>query len=364
MDDFSGRWFTTFGVMLLEQHGARVGGRYRFRGSEGRIDGRVRGRVLRFRYDEPAESGTGEFRLVRHGRFDGNYVPKGAKAPRSWNGHRGWDGLWETGYGRLRLVQDGEHVLGYYTGSGHGGLRGRARGTGLAFRYRERTSAGEGRFALADDGEAFTGEWRRGGARAWHPWNGHRVHARPDFTWLVVLEAYWQKGLAEPEYSFGAMLREFFARSSRVGVRQRFFHDAASLAHWTRELLYLAEPVILLVSSHGLAGGLSVPGGLIDTTRVLENLRHVENLRLLHFSSCLVGKDATRALRGRPFAVSGYTTSVDWSASALLEFAYLDQVLNRGVPPARAAAGLARRKAFGLRFFPARGRERDRKRSR
>ncbi len=42
----------------------------------------------------------------------------------------------------------------------------------------------------------------------------------------------------------------------------------------------------------------------------------------------------------RHFAVSGYTTSVDWGASALLEFTYLDLILNRGMGPAEAAAKL------------------------
>jgi hypothetical protein len=151
-------------------------------------------------------------------------------------------------------------------------------------------------------------------------------------------------------------------------VRQRFFHDAASLEHWCRELLYLSEPAILMIASHGLAEGLSVHGNLINTSRVLDSLRHVENLKLLHFSSCLVGRDGERALGRKAFPISGYTTSVDWGASALLEFTYLDLMLNRGMAPAQAAAALPRLvpfagtrsphgsqyRAAGFRFFPAR----------
>jgi hypothetical protein len=64
--------------------------------------------------------------------------------------------------------------------------------------------------------------------------------------------------------------------------------------------------------------------------------------------------------------VSGYTTSVDWGASALLEFTYLDLMLNRGFAPADAAAKLGTLvpyagdrtprgspyRAAGFRFFP------------
>ena len=35
--------------------------------------------------------------------------------------------------------------------------------------------------------------------------------------------------------------------------------------------------------------------------------------------------------------VSGYATSVDWAASALIEFAYLEMILTKGLTPAAAA---------------------------
>ncbi len=36
-------------------------------------------------------------------------------------------------------------------------------------------------------------------------------------------------------------------------------------------------------------------------------------------------------------AVSGYTTSVNWAASAILEFTYLEMVLSYGMTPEQAA---------------------------
>ena len=354
MTPFTGRWHTTFGSMLLEQHAGRVTGNYHYRGVEGRIEGAVRRGVLRFGYKEPGESGKGEFRLLRSGKFAGTYKPHGGRRAARWDGHRGWDGIWETGYGRMRLVQEGNRVRGFYAGTAQSTISGRASGDALAFRYREKAASGEGRFTLAGDGQSFTGEWRPRGKRDWREWTGQRVQSQPGITWLVVMEAHWQRSLAEPEYSYGGMLREFLARLPQVRLRQRYFHDAASLEHWCAQMRYLAEPAILLIASHGLPGGLSVHGNLIDTTRVLASLRDAESLRLLHFSSCLVGQDSHRSLRGHPYPVSGYTTSVDWNASALLEFNYLDQVLNRGLEPAAAANRLARRAALGFRFFPAR----------
>jgi hypothetical protein len=201
----------------------------------------------------------------------------------------------------------------------------------------------------------------------WKPWRGRRVQPERGVTWLLVLEAHWQRSVAENEYAFGHMLREVFARLPQVRVRQRFFHDAESLDHWCRELLYVAEPAILMIASHGVADGLSVHGQVINTTRVLDSVRDAGNLKLLHFSSCLVGLDGQRALAKQPFPVSGYTTSVDWGASALLEFTYLDFMLNRGYEPADAAKALPKLvtytgdevaedspyRAAGFRFFPA-----------
>jgi len=220
---------------------------------------------------------------------------------------------------------------------------------------------------MNEDSYGFAGEWRVQGGAEWKPWRGHRVLAERGITWLLVLEAHWQRSLAENEYSFGHMLREVFARLPQVRVRQRFFHDADSLDHWCRELIYLAEPAILMIASHGVADGLSVHGEVINTTRVLDAVRGAGNLKLLHFSSCLVGLDGHGALTRQPFPVSGYTTSVDWGASALLEFTYLDLLLNRGYTPADAAATLPKLvtyagdtvaedspyRAAGFRFFPA-----------
>ena len=117
-------------------------------------------------------------------------------------------------------------------------------------------------------------------------------------------EGQWQRSTAEPEYALGNMLREIFARRATVRVRQRFFHDADGLAHWCRELAYLAEPAIVVVASHGSAQGLDVHGEGIPTGRVLDALRDARSLRLLHFSACLVGLDA--APPGSPYPPAGF----------------------------------------------------------
>ena len=67
------------------------------------------------------------------------------------------------------------------------------------------------------------------------------------------------------------------------------------------------------------------------------------NVRLLHFSACLIMKDPGVVERWQAFSrragipVSGYSTSVDWAASAIIEFTYLEMILSRGLTPQQAA---------------------------
>jgi hypothetical protein len=276
----------------------------------------------------------------------------------------GWSGVWETSFGRLRLIEEGARIRGLYECGGPARLAGAPGNRALDFDYREPAVSGSGRFELDDDGASFTGRWRPLGEEKWSEWNGWRLQPETGISWLVVLEAHWQRTLNEPEYAFGNMLREIFARAPRVRVRQRFFDDEEGLRQWCRELAYLPEPVVLVIASHGVAEGLSVRGKVIDTGRIFESLRDAATLALLHFSSCLVGLGKEQAT----FPVSGYTTSVDWGASALLEFTYLDLILNRGFEPAKAAATLpvlvrfagddapdeSPYPAAGFRFFAAR----------
>jgi hypothetical protein len=159
-------------------------------------------------------------------------------------------------------------------------------------------------------------------------------------TWLVVMEAHWQRALDEKEYAFGRMLQELFARVPWAQVRHRFYADEASLARWCRQLVYLPEPTVLVITGHGETSGLTVEGRPIAMPAVVDALRLADSLKLLHFSACLVGQDASQALKAAPFPVSGYTTPVDWAQSALTEFIYLDMILEKGLSPAKAAEQL------------------------
>lgn len=343
MSSFSGCWFTTFGPMELTQDGNRVHGFYKFQENRCSIEGTIREGRLQFAYQEPTVEGEGWLELTRHGRFAGQWRPKGDSTWSSWIGQREFEGIWESSFGLMRLVQEPERVLGFYESFGPSVVEGRLENSRLTFRYRESRAQGEGYFELAPDCTSFQGKWREDGTQEWAVWQGQRLAAVPGRFWLVVIEAYWQSSYLDKEYAFGHMLREFFTRLPHVNIRQRFFEDEAGLDRWCRELMYLPEPIAVVFASHGTEEGLTVQGKPLDTRRLVESLRYADNVILLHFSSCFMMQDGKaselvsalqEAVR---FPISGYDRSVDWAASALIEFHYLDMVLGRGLSPAEAA---------------------------
>jgi hypothetical protein len=79
-------------------------------------------------------------------------------------------------------------------------------------------------------------------------------------------------------------------------------------------------------------------------------LRHAAGLQLVHLGSCLVmagpAPAEIRKASGLNIPVSGYTRVADWAGSAVIDFAYLDLVLSRRLPPAEAVAQLLRTVTF------------------
>lgn len=362
---FSGRWFTSFGPMVLKCDGSRVAGTYGPHGTENTIDGTIENGHLVFRYSEQVEQGGGSFALKRANCFSGSYLADGRPRTLPWFGWRGFDGLWDTSIGRVRIVQDYDGVRAFHEFPG-ASLSCRLEGERLLVELSGGNLSGHGAAELDPAAHQFSGEWREAGQPS-RAFNGQRVMPRANLSWLVVLEAHWQRALDDAEFAFGKMLNELFARIPRVQVRHRYYHDEGSLLHWCRQLLFVPEPIALVITGHGESNGLAVNGRIVPLRGLIDGLRCADAVQVLHFSSCLVGQDSDKVFGELPFPVSGYTTSVDWAESALAEFVYLDMMLEKGLTPAEAATQLLALVRFagdepiagspyhpaGFRFFPA-----------
>jgi hypothetical protein len=356
---FTGTWNTTFGLMVLKQDGQAVKGHYDFEDAEAKIEGTVEKNKLTFTYEEPTGvKGEGWFELAVDGSSFKGQWREPEQSWQKWEGKRtrdvqiGYAGLWETSFGRMRLLETDKKVEGIYSYSSASTLSGTVQNKKLTFTYKEPKDEGEGWFELAADGQSFQGQWRVKGNEAWAEWKGRRIQPKPGLVWLVVIEANWESNLAEQEYAFGTMLRAFFARSEKVKVRHRFFNDAAGLKKWCREVAFLAEPVVVSLATHGSPKGASVDGQNVDGVSLVESLRYAGNVKLLHFSACEMMKDRLAAemlaalKKYASFPISGYTTCVDWAASAILEFTYFDMILCRDIAPQKAADQVYKLLAF------------------
>src|SRR5580765_3333814 len=94
----------------------------------------------------------------------------------------GFAGLWNTSFGRMRLVQDGNKVTGIYNYAGGSTIEGTVDGNKFTFRYKEPAAQGERVFELASDGRSFRGTWKASGQSATQPWTGERMAPKPGVT--------------------------------------------------------------------------------------------------------------------------------------------------------------------------------------
>jgi len=364
---FSGTWRTTFGVMTLEQKGETVTGSYASAGLTGAITGKVVGNTLTFTYKEAAAAGEGVFELAADRKtFSGRWRVRGDEEWSKWDGQRldaaiaatpgTFDGVWNTSFGSMRLYQKDRTVRGIYSWAGRSTLSGEIDEKGvLSFTYEQPDGEkGQGSFTLGGTNVSFTGTWRgeKGGAGSGGSWSGVRVPARPNVVWLVVLEAPWEQQLRDHEFSYGQMLRAYFARIPTVQVRHRSIADEADVRRWCAEVPYLPEPVVLYFSSHGTKEGLLLGNKVVGADVLVDCIRDATNVTLLHFGSCLicsgdVPKKLHTGLGGKnAFPISGFQHPADWAGSALVDFAYLELMFAHGMTPTKAAEQVRKMMTF------------------
>lgn len=401
---FGGEWETSRGRVSLAQQGGEVQGVCWLDGEQAAFSGRTEEGRLSFSFPTGGGVNEGWFRISPNGKsLQGQWRIQGTEEWQDWTGRRvaaasvtapvadvvagdsdpftapeepaevvatalaeaavaapaadaaappQFAGLWDTQLGLLRLTQNERRVEGVYQLDGGASLSGEIVGQRLQFTYREPNESGRGWFEVANDGQLLHGKWQADGTEGEHVWTGSIVKPAPGRKYLVCIEARWEESLSEQEYALGSMLETFFARTPEVEVRCRTFHDEKDLTRWCRELAYVAEPVVLVISSHGTPQGVWVEDQTIGPAAISESLKHAATVQLLHFSCCSLmsatcATDIAGALRDTaPFPVSGYTTEVDWASSAVIEFMYLDLILSRGMDATAAAEELTRLMPF------------------
>lgn len=100
-----------------------------------------------------------------------------------------WTGVWETNWGDMELVQQGNQVIGTYTHD-QGKIAARAQGLTITGTWSESPSyappndAGDVEFTMTPDCNSFSGRWRYGSQGDWADWSGNssRTQRTPQVT--------------------------------------------------------------------------------------------------------------------------------------------------------------------------------------
>lgn len=186
-ESFAGTWdlVDSVGVRIpltIVQNGAKVTGVYPAR--NGKLEGTVDGRHLRFKWESDKGSGSGHFKVSSSGETFGGSFNKGDNpdaGESNWWGERisrgnnsseggsgrkilgSYAGIWtsnESGLqGALNLSQSGSNVTGTYaTAQGTFGLiEAHVNGTILRFKFVRKNIVQSGEVVLSQDGRSFNG---------------------------------------------------------------------------------------------------------------------------------------------------------------------------------------------------------------
>lgn len=191
---FAGEWKSTFGVVALDQKGDAVTGHFGV--GKFPIKGTVKGRELKFEYDEGQAKGDATFILDPSGNaYTGTFQVRGGRRG-VWNGWRpdprasegkaaDFAGLWLTDLGLMELAQDGAKVRGRYALRGTSSLEGDVKGRHLEFRYKG-FRGGPGWFDLDAGGATLAGASGADGFPGWSGWKGRRAPEYPRHAPLVA----------------------------------------------------------------------------------------------------------------------------------------------------------------------------------
>jgi predicted esterase len=164
--DWSGRWFTSEGVMTLEQDGAKVTGSYG-KDAAFAIEGKASGDTVKFDYTAGNVKGEGEFRMSGDGlAFTGSW--KRARGSGNWYGCRhdkeaekakraDVAGHWRTSWGLMELRQKGNRLEGEYGAQGFGSVQGGIKGRRLTLDYRWLQWTGKIVVDVSPDGDSLYG---------------------------------------------------------------------------------------------------------------------------------------------------------------------------------------------------------------
>jgi len=148
-----------------------------------------------------------------------------------------------------------------------------------------------------------------------------------DYLDLAVLESrYWTKGNDSVKPAFDLLANVH--QGNPNSYHYEMFNDKTSLQEVLPRIAASSRIHHVYVASHGWRKGIvGSDGGTISITVISNLLEKISERKLygIYFGSCLFGDQTVRLLEATNLTwLAGYTTSVDWMSSVLLDLFFWD----------------------------------------
>jgi hypothetical protein len=184
---FQGNWYTTAGVIALEQSGEVVTASHGL-ANRFSIKGKATGNKLVFEYEEDQAKGNDQFLLHASANASTGTFQSRADYSSLWNGWKpetqalrekmgSISDVWLTDRGLMELVHASMTVQGHSAVRGNLIITGEVASRRISFHYQSCRS-GHGWFDVANDSRFFAGAGNSDGYAARFSWNGRKV---PEF---------------------------------------------------------------------------------------------------------------------------------------------------------------------------------------
>lgn len=150
---------------------------------------------------------------------------------------------------------------------------------------------------------------------------------------IFVLESSWDAKSPLENSSVMPFVEEF-AKQRGIKAYYQVFTDKRSFSHWINEFNKVKTASSLLyIASHGNRGSLHALNGGIKKTSIITALKKANNIKYVHFGSCLFGNKENLQIilkKCNHFQwAAGYNKSVDWVTSTIFDILLWGRITTR-----------------------------------
>lgn len=149
---------------------------------------------------------------------------------------------------------------------------------------------------------------------------------------IIVLESDWENDLNTTQSVYPAV--EMFAAHNSVAICHKHYHDGEELFKWIADFINHKQHEICYIAGHGKGKRLEGLNRNINIGKLFDKISQFPKTRKikkgLYFGTCESGKNIDELFNKSNNTISwvaGYTSSVPWIASTMIDILFFDYYL-------------------------------------